>query len=325
MEYRSHASARAEKDEAEHAQQDTPLQDQQPWYGSHQNNAHVNQTLYSPVRAHTIARNVPKIAFIPSNSLYGDRNIDGEYSSSNPIYPLARSPIIFVEEKNIWDPDIPLNIPWELQGATSSSGRYLHRNDPIGDEHSQETLTKIQSTPKCNANWRRTGPIIAWGSPSDRILKRHANKGLRDPIASSGLTSRSNKESESSNSCLRFQESRNGNESPSTPLQLAKDECDLKRSLFVKKLPKIHNLKEQLCHLFEDAGFKPTKVTFPSDVSRFRDFGFIEFSSTEIANKAMLVMDGAMFRGKKIKVEKRSMTKVSHNDEVLGAVGRKTR
>ncbi len=211
-------------------------------------------------------------------------------------YPCARSPIICVEEKNIWDPDIPLNIPWERQPGTFSSDPYLHSNACTGDQLSQETVPNKQSKPQCNAIRRRTGPVLAWGSPSYRILKPHAKMGLRDPTASGALADHSKKKTVGAKSGLRFQEYRYRNSSLSTPKQPAEDECDFKRSLFVKKLPKIRNLKEQLCCLFEDAGFKPTTITFPSDVGRFRDFGFIEFSSAEIPNRGMLVVDGAKFR-----------------------------
>ena len=149
-----------------------------------------------------------------------------------------------------------------------------------------------------------------------------------NPIASGALASRPNKKSEGPDSGLDSQESHSRNGSLSTPHQLSNNECDFKRSLFVKKLPKISNLKEQLGHLFEDAGFKPTKVTFPNDVGRFRDFGFIEFSTTAIANNAMLKMDGAEFGGNTIKVEKADLTKVSRKGSVRRRswfVGRQTR
>ncbi len=103
------------------------------------------------------------------------------------------------------------------------------------------------------------------------------------------------------------------------------EEIDVTRSLSVKELPMIVHLKERLTYLFEEMGFKPTKVTVHFNVGHVSDFAFMEFPNTEIANMAMGVMDGAMFWGNVIKVTRLDVENTSDNDIVPCEVGRQTR
>ncbi len=103
------------------------------------------------------------------------------------------------------------------------------------------------------------------------------------------------------------------------------EEIDMKRSLCVKELPEIIHLEQLLTYLFGEMGFKPIKVNVHYNVGRFNAFAFIEFPSTEIANMAMGVTDGAMFCGSMIKVTRPDVEKTSDNDIVPGEAGRQTR
>jgi len=69
-------------------------------------------------------------------------------------------------------------------------------------------------------------------------------------------------------------------------------------------LPKIGNLKEELVDLFQNAGFFAMKVSLPKNVRRFRDFAFVEFIRSEVADEVILVMNEVEFHGKKLLVMK---------------------
>jgi len=74
--------------------------------------------------------------------------------------------------------------------------------------------------------------------------------------------------------------------------QQSEHESDKKRLVFVKNLPKIGNLKEEM------------KVSLPKNVKRFRDFAYVEFIRSEVADEVILVMNEVEFHGKKLLVMK---------------------
>lgn len=94
------------------------------------------------------------------------------------------------------------------------------------------------------------------------------------------------------------------NEAANAPINLDQPlrphECDLRRSVFVKGLPNVPELRKRLKRLFSYYGFVPTKVSLPQSVRRFRDFGFVEFESREVADQAIQEMMNCMLAGKRV-------------------------
>ncbi len=194
--------------------------------------------------------------------------------------------------------------------------RHLYNSGNDGGLESADVLPYMQIKSQSNATRRKTRPVMAWGSPSDRTSSTPASMTQRSPVANAAPVHSTKKKPESPKRGRCSQRSLNRNSNHSTTQQPLEHECDLLRSLFVKKLPKIRELEKQLRSLFKRAGFKPTKITRPTQVDRFRDFAFIEFRNTEIANEAMVKMDGAEFGGNNIKVEKADRKKLSRNGNV---------
>ncbi len=311
-----HINSQYSGEEVGHLQVGTPYRCFEPLFSMHNAYGRVSTTLYSTVCARAIVNNNPSTIFMRQNSLYSGTDSDGNFSTARPKNTWARSPIICIHEKNIWDPEIPLNTPWNRQVKATSFGPYLYNNAPNRGSESAKVLPYTQIMPQSNANRCRTRPVIAFGPPSGRTLNTHASVRQRSPVVNAAPAGSSKKKSKGSKRGRRSRRSHNRNLNHSITQQPQEHECDLTRSLFVKKLPNIRKLKKQLRSLFKRAGFKPTKITRPTQVDRFRDFAFIEFPSTEIANKAKVKMDGIKFGGNIIKVEKADKKKLSGKNKV---------